>query len=62
MERKALEEMLIGSAQEQIIYLETLQGQILAANVPEKELMEPLYEDWEKERETGTLRKYLSIM
>ena len=48
MERKALEEMLIGSAQEQIIYLETLQGQILAANVPEKELMEPLYEDWEK--------------
>ncbi len=48
MERKALEEMLIGSVQEQIIYLETLQGQILAANVPEKELMEPLYEDWEK--------------
>ena len=48
MERKALEEMLIGSAQEQIIYLETLQGQILAANVPEKKLMEPLCEDWEK--------------
>lgn len=38
MERQALEEMLIGSVQQQIIYLETAKGQILASNVEEEEL------------------------
>lgn len=38
MEREALEEMLIGSVQQQIIYLKTTQGQTIAANVPEEEL------------------------
>ncbi len=42
MEREALEEMLIGSVQQQIIFLQTNQGQIIAANVPEEELAELL--------------------
>lgn len=52
MERKVLEEMLIGSVQQQIIYLETTQGQIIAANVPEEEL-EPLLTNGEREYGTG---------
>lgn len=38
MEREILEEMLIGSVQQQIIYLQTTQGQIIASSVPEEEL------------------------
>lgn len=51
MERKTLEDMLIGSVQQQIIYLETTQGQIIAANVPEEELERLLLS---REKENGT--------
>lgn len=39
LERKYLEEMLFGSALQQVIYLETQDGQILASNVAEEELI-----------------------
>lgn len=37
-EQQELEELLVASAEEQVIYLETASGDLLAANVPEEEL------------------------
>lgn len=39
LEKKQLEEMLVGYLKNQMIYLETAQGTLLASNVPEEELV-----------------------
>lgn len=39
LERKYLEDMLIDSARQQIMYLETAEGSLLASNVPQEELI-----------------------